>query len=142
MSEPSISQREDNVALALNPRLDRLQLAETFHRNGRVHIPSILTDVTATRLHYALEQETPWGLIFNEGKVAREYKMVTPKKHQKMVLAAWERAHMNFQYIYQFYRLSEGQKIFPPPTTISTVWLPFWALRTCALLSMMLLEWT
>jgi SM-20-related protein len=113
--KPSISKCEDDVALELNPSLDRLQLAQTFLRTGRLHIPSILTDASAARLHYALERETPWGLIFNEGNRAREFKTVSPEEHQKMVMAAWERAPTSFQYIHHHYRLSERQKIYPRP---------------------------
>src|SRR6185295_6822582 len=37
------------------------------------------------------------------------------EKHQKIVLAACERAHTSFQYVHHHYRLSEGEKVYPGP---------------------------
>jgi SM-20-related protein len=105
----------EDVAPELNPRLDRAQFAEAFGRTGRVHIPDILTDASARRLFRALEQETPWGFIYNEGKEAREFESVSAEDHQEMAIAAWERAHSGFQYFYHLYRLLENRKVHPPP---------------------------
>ena len=71
MSSPS-SSTIDDTALALNPHLDRTQFSEAFARAGRVHIPTVLTDAFARRVHHALEHETPWGLILNDGKKVLE----------------------------------------------------------------------
>jgi SM-20-related protein len=99
----------------LNSELDRAQFAEAFRQTGRVHISDILTEVSARRLFRALEQETPWGLIYNEGKEAREFESVTADDHQEMAIAAWERAHSQFQYFYHLYRLLENRKVHPEP---------------------------
>ena len=99
----------------LNPDLDRARFAKAFASTGRVHIPNVLTEVSARRLHHALEHETPWGLIFNEGRDAREFRMVSPNDHQAMALAAWERAHSEFQYFYHYFRLLEGRRIYTGP---------------------------
>ena len=66
----------EDVAPELNPELDRAEIADAFRRTGRVHIPDILTDASARRLFRTLERETPWGLIFNEGKKTREFEAV------------------------------------------------------------------
>lgn len=105
----------EDVALELNPRLDRAQLSDAFRRTGRVHISDILTDASARRLFRALEQETPWGFIYNEGKKVREFESVSAEDHQEMAIAAWERAHSGFQYFYHVYRLVENRKFHPPP---------------------------
>lgn len=106
---------QDDVAIALNPQLDLRQLAESFRQSGRVHIPGILTDAAARRLHCALEQETPWGLLFNEGNKLREFESVSPEDHQAMLMAAWERAHHEFQMFYHYYRVSKRGTIFAKP---------------------------
>jgi hypothetical protein len=62
-----------------------------------------------------LERETPWGLIFNEGKKTREFEAVSAEDHQEMAIAAWERAHTSFRYFYFYYRLLENRKIYPKP---------------------------
>src|SRR5678816_647066 len=83
----------DDLPPALNPDLDRARFAEEFARIGRVHIPDIFTQRSALRLHQALERETPWGLIFNEGKKVRELATVSAEEQQAQAIAAWERAH-------------------------------------------------
>lgn len=105
----------DDVAPELNPRLDWVQFADAFRQTGRVHIPDILTDASARRLYRALEQETNWGFIYNEGKQAREFETVSADDHQEMAIAAWERAHSGFQYFYHLYRLLENRKVHPEP---------------------------
>ena len=62
-----------------------------------------------------LERETPWGLIFNEGKKTREFEAVSAEDHQEMAIAAWERAHTSFQYFYFYYQLLENRKTHPKP---------------------------
>ena len=69
----------EDVAPELNPELDRAEIADAFRRTGRVHIPDILTDASARRLFRTLERETPWGLIFNEGKKTRSSKQYRPQ---------------------------------------------------------------
>ncbi len=104
-----------DVLPELNPHLDRARLAADFKRTGRIHIPNILTDASAQRLFRALEQETPWGLLFNEGKELRAFGTVTAEDLQEMGIAAWERAHSDFQFFYHFYRLLENREIYPAP---------------------------
>jgi SM-20-related protein len=101
--------------VALNPALDRTQLAETFQRQGRIQVRDVLTEAAARRLLQALEQEIPWGLIFNTDKGTAEVKSVSDEKHQQIILAAWKRAHTRFQYVHHHYRLSERDKIYPAP---------------------------
>jgi SM-20-related protein len=103
----------DDVPLALNPLLDRTQLAASFARTGRVHIPTLLTDASAQRVHHALEHETPWGLILNDGKKVLEFDAVSAADYQTMAVAAWERARSDFQYFYHYYRLLEHGTVFP-----------------------------
>lgn len=115
MTDRSATAGQRELAPELNPVLDRTELADAFMRNGRVHIPDILTGASAQRLLAALQRETPWGLIFNEGKQEREFETVSADDHEEMAIAAWERAHSGFQYFYHLYRLIEGRRIHPKP---------------------------
>lgn len=114
MSAPPISSI-DAAAPALNPHLDTAQFSEIFARTGRVHIPTVLTDASAHHVHYALAHETPWGLIFNEGKKVQEYETVSAADYRAMSAAAWGRAHSEFQYFYNHYRLHEKGQMFLKP---------------------------
>src|SRR5579883_699750 len=105
----------DDVPFGLNPALDRAQLAAAFRASGRLHIANILTEPAARRLVRALQHETPWGLIFNEGREERRFESVTAEDHERMAIAAWERAHSGFQYFYHLYKLLEGPVMHPDP---------------------------
>jgi len=113
MSATSLSMSADDIAPELNPHLDRAQLAQAFARSGRIHIANVLTDASARRVHRALEHETPWGVIFNEGKKVLEFETVSAADYQAMAIAAWGRAHSGFQYFYNHYRLFENRKMQP-----------------------------
>jgi Rps23 Pro-64 3,4-dihydroxylase Tpa1-like proline 4-hydroxylase len=102
----------DDAPPALNPHLDRARLSETFAQTGRVQVPNVLTDSAAKRVHHALEHETPWGLIFNEGKKVFEYETISAADYRAMSAAAWNRAHSHFQYFYNHYRLYENGRMF------------------------------
>jgi len=99
----------------LNPRIDRTQIAATFARAGRVRIANVLTTHSARRVHQALEKETPWGLVLNNGKEVLEYDTVSAEDYQALAVAAWERARSTFQYFYHSYRLVDRGKVFPAP---------------------------
>lgn len=80
----------DDVPLELNPLLAAESFSDDFRRQGRIHISGLLTDAAAQRLFRALEQETPWGLIYNDGKKAKEFKhsTVSAEDHQEKAIAA------------------------------------------------------
>lgn len=112
MSVAFLSTATDEAAPELNPDIDRARLARTFAQSGRVHIANVLTDASAQRVHQALEKETPWGLILNDGKEVLEFETVSAADYQTMAVAAWGRAHAGFQYFYNHYRLYENRKLY------------------------------
>src|SRR4051812_6360540 len=67
MNSASPSVQATDIPPELNPRLDRAALTEDFARAGRIHIPNILTEVSAVRVFRALQQETRWTLTLNKG---------------------------------------------------------------------------
>ena len=52
---------------ALNPALDPDRIAKDFARDRRVHIPAILTEESAGRVHRCLSQETDFSLVCQIG---------------------------------------------------------------------------
>lgn len=104
-----------DVPPELNPRLDRAALTKEFARTGRIHIPDILTEASAVRLYRALHQETPWTVTLNKGQDFLDFEKLTPEERGRMALGAFERAHSNFQYIFDNHRLSRnGEPYFDP----------------------------
>lgn len=115
-SSAGLSSPETDLAdPELNSQFDRVRLAETFARSGRVRVPDLLTVHSAQRVHRALEKETPWGLTWNNGKETFEYSSVSARDYEAMAVAAWERARSGFQYFYRSYRLTERGITFPAP---------------------------
>jgi Rps23 Pro-64 3,4-dihydroxylase Tpa1-like proline 4-hydroxylase len=112
MSVALPSTTADDAPPELNPHLDRARLARTFAGSGRVQIANVLTDASAQRVHHALEKETSWGLILNDGKKVLEFETVSAADYQAMAIAAWGRARSGFQYFYNHYRLYENRKVY------------------------------
>ncbi len=100
-------------ALAVNPGVEPTEFASAFAKRGRVHIPAILTEGCARRLHHALANETPWRLIVNDGPETSEFESVSAEDYRAMAVAAWARARSKFQYFHNAYRLYEHGKIYP-----------------------------
>lgn len=46
--------------------LDLRAIAAVFARTGRVHIPGILADDVARRIHRCMTEETPWSRVLND----------------------------------------------------------------------------
>ena len=100
-------------APALRPDLDRAGFAENFRASGRVHIPEILTDASAQRLHRCLSQETPWALIHNKSGVRVDFPYATIEQRTNESRGAWQRAHTDFTYVYDNHRLSNAGEPYP-----------------------------
>src|SRR5262249_30856959 len=99
-----------DVALELNPLLDRKALAQGFAKGGRAHIPDVLTQASAVRLFQALQQETPWTVTLNKGQNFLDFERMPQEERGKLAMGAFERAHANpgFHYIYDTHRISRN----------------------------------
>ncbi len=97
----------------LNPALDRKGLAESFRQAGRVHIPNVLTNVSAERIYRCLVQETKWSLTFNKGTHFLDLENVSQEERSKFAFGAWERARSDFQYFFDNHRLSVDGEPYP-----------------------------
>ena len=99
----------------LNPALDRAALGEAFRRTGRIHIPNVLKEASAARLFHCLQKETPWTLTLNKGNDFLDFAKVTPEERARIARGAWERAHAQFQYLFDNHRLSVDGEPYPDP---------------------------
>src|SRR5262245_50342211 len=79
-----------DVALELNPLLDRKALAQGFARGGRLHIPDVLTQASAVRLFQALQQETPWTVTLNKGPNFLDFERMPPEERGKLAMGVFE----------------------------------------------------
>lgn len=70
------------MQLQLNPQLNRGLIGEIFGRQGRVHVPDLLTPESAAELYSCLSTQTPWQLSLNIGArhldLAHEQLMLIP----------------------------------------------------------------
>jgi SM-20-related protein len=97
----------------LNAALDVDSLADALRRDGRVHIPNILTEGSAARVHRCLEQETDFSLLVQTGPdQAESWRVATlaPQKEAELMKKSYSQARNNFDYLYDAHNLTrEGE---------------------------------
>jgi Rps23 Pro-64 3,4-dihydroxylase Tpa1-like proline 4-hydroxylase len=98
---------------AINPSLDRDQLAAAYARHGRLQIRDFLVPEHAERIHEILEKETPWGVAYNEGTrvvqlSAAQARALTPEQRQRISATINERARHGYQFFYYFFPMLEA----------------------------------
>jgi Rps23 Pro-64 3,4-dihydroxylase Tpa1-like proline 4-hydroxylase len=125
MSSAAPSMALPNIPPELNPALDRSSLAEAFRHSGRLHIPGVLTEPSAVRLFYALQQETPWTVTLNKGSDFLDFERVSPEERGKLAMGAFERARSAFQYIFDNHRLSRNGEPYGNPGHHLARWVEF-----------------
>jgi len=99
--------------IALGPGHDRRLLARVFREHGRLHIPDILEDGAARRLHHCLAEETPWNTLFNSGEKIYDlsphaFVGLGEARRRHLMAAVAANARQGFQYHYDNHRLSEA----------------------------------
>jgi len=116
MSSAAPSITTPDIPPELNPRLDRAALAQNFRRNGRVHVPNVLTDASAASLFHALQHETAWTVTLNKGANFLDVEKASPEERGRLALGAMERARSGgFHYIYDNHRLSRNGEPYGDP---------------------------
>jgi Rps23 Pro-64 3,4-dihydroxylase Tpa1-like proline 4-hydroxylase len=103
---------------ALNPALDRQALAAAFAREGRLHIPGVLTADSAARVHQCLAQETDYSLLCQTGPdqaVAYRAAGLARQKEIELMNAAYARAQGGFEYLYDAHSVSRDGDAYPDP---------------------------
>ena len=104
------------VSPELDPALNPSRLADAFRARGRLHIPNVLTKVSAERIYRCLTQETAWSLTFNKGRDFCDLDNVSQEERSKLALAAWQRAPNGFQYFFENHRLSRDGEAYRDPS--------------------------
>ena len=101
----------------LNPGLDQDTIADAFTRDRRVHIPSILTQESAGRVHRCLAQETDFSLLCRTGDQAQAWRVasLTPQKEAELMDAAFAGARSGFHYLYDGHVLSRDGEAYADP---------------------------
>jgi len=103
------------MTIALNPALDMGGIAQAFRREGRVHIPGILTSESAARVHRCLEQETDF-LVFARGGDAQglaSAAALTPQQQGAVMAEAYSRARDQFHFLYDVHPMSNEGEPYP-----------------------------
>lgn len=113
MNDATAMRSASGQAPLLNPSLDEAALARAFARDGRLHIPGVLTEDAAARVHRCLAEETPWTLIVNKDGTRRDLPNVSLPDRTAHAAAAWEYARGNFAFIYDNHRLSNTGEAYP-----------------------------
>lgn len=109
----------------LNPTLDRDRFAQNFADHRRVHIPSILTQDSATSVHECLTKHTDFSLVFQTSvEQAQAWRVcnLTPQKESELMTSAYSRAQDGFHYLYDAHMLSRaGEPYSDPSHDLSTI---------------------
>jgi SM-20-related protein len=103
---------------ALNPALDPNAIAAAFARDGRVHIPAVLTEDSAARLRRCLEQETEFSIITrkDDGYVRlRPGANLSPERQAELMRGAYAKARDGFHYVYDNHPMSNDGEAYPDP---------------------------
>jgi len=92
--------------LTLADRPDREDLSDSFHSQGRVHIPHVLTEESAEIVYHCLVEQPEWNLVYNlNGEhvdVSANAVAKWPlKQRQKLSRLIYQQARKGFQYCYK-----------------------------------------
>jgi SM-20-related protein len=103
---------------ALSPALDPLSISQAFARDGRVHIPDVLTSESAARVRRCLEQETEFSIITrkDDGYVRlRPGATLSPQQQAELMNRAYAQARDGFHYLYDNHPMSNDGEPYPDP---------------------------
>ncbi len=103
---------------ALNPALDHDRIAQAYARDGRVHIPAVLTPESANRIHRCLDAETDFSVI---AKGESGYMRLRPgvalgaEERARLMQKAYAQAREGFYYVYDNHPMSNDGEPYPDP---------------------------
>lgn len=105
---------EQQDHFALNPRLDRNELARQFSRDGRIHIANFLRHEDADRLFWHLRGREDWRLVFNRGEKLFELDRaaqaaLTDEQRAQLDVAVYQCARREFQFRYETIRVPDEE---------------------------------
>jgi len=103
----------------LNPALAVGDIAQAFARDGRVHIPDILTPESAARVHHCLAQETLFSVVTRNGDGyvrLRPGATLSPQQQGELMSRAYGAAREGFHYLYDNHPMSNDGEPYPDPS--------------------------
>jgi Rps23 Pro-64 3,4-dihydroxylase Tpa1-like proline 4-hydroxylase len=101
----------------LNPALQAEGFADAFARDGRVHIPDVLSAESAVRVHRCLAQETEFATVTrNDDGYLRLGADVTAQQEAEMMHKAYGAARDGFHYLYDNHPMSHDGEPYPDPS--------------------------
>lgn len=109
-----------NHSIEFNPALDPDLLGKSFVEHGRLQIPGIFDQATASYLHTLLNEHQDWYLAYNEGDRFYESSMaelqaMTPRQQQRFNQGISERARDQFQYVFFQYYITQAIRLGEQP---------------------------
>lgn len=103
----------------LNPALEAGHIATVYGRDGRVHIPGVLTAESAQRVRDCLMRETQFSLVTRDGdgyiRLTPDA-ILTPEQEARAQHQAYDRARGGFNYFYDNHPLSLGGEPYADPS--------------------------
>ena len=101
---------QHEALIKLNPALDLSALKKAFAKDRRIHIPRILTEDSAERMHRCLTGDVDWHLVFNEGDKTHtlypeQVRAMTEEHKQKVRQIVLSQAQKGFQFLYNDYNI-------------------------------------
>lgn len=101
------------MEFGLSQSIDSAALRASFDAQGYVHIPSVLPDDVARRIHLALASETPWNLVFHDGEhhvdmSADQLAQLDQQQLGRLQQSIFARARRGFQYSYHSYPIFDA----------------------------------
>ena len=96
--------------LKLNPDLDLVALGEEWPVRRKMQVRDVFDPVTAHEIERVLKEETPWGMVLNQGeRVATlrdsDVRSLTPQQWAQFGDMIAEGAARGYQYVYDVYTL-------------------------------------
>lgn len=109
----------NTIAPQLSPALEPARIAMAYRRDGRVHVPGILTAESAQRMHDCLMRETQFRLVTRDGdgyvRLTPDA-VLTPQQEARALYQAYDRARSGFNYFYENHPLSLGGEAYADPS--------------------------
>ncbi len=101
--------------LKISDILDVDQLARDYSKAKRLQVKGLLMPASAERIYRCLREETPWGLVYNNGKEVIELSneeagKLTPDELKAIYMDVYSRARDQYQFIYHYYPILTSYK--------------------------------
>ena len=103
------------MTLKINDNLDVAALADAYQQAKRLQVHDILMPESAEQVFSCLANDTPWGLVYNNGKDVIELSneaagKLSPEDMKDIYRGVYARAKDQYQFIYHYYPILTSYK--------------------------------